>query len=301
MSLNVESSALGHVAPKAVEQPKPLQRHRQLAGSLIDLGSSQRKRRQSIQIPREVRRLYGPVGLLVIWSILSLTHVLGPRVFPPPWDVVTAGIELTANGTLQEHLWASLQRVIAGFFPGLVIGVTLAVLAGTLARFEDSIDSVMQVLKSIPEFTLVPLLIIWMGINDAPKITLIILSVSMPIYLNTYGAIRNVDARLIESARTLGLNHWRRVWHIVLPGSLPGFLVGLRISLTNAWLALVFAETINAQKGLGTLMSDARSWWQLDIMVLVIAIYAVLGLLSHAFVRFLERHLLAWRRGYVGD
>lgn len=301
MSLDIDHRTLGHHAPETIDQPKPAYRPRQLAGGLVDLGTGKLKRGRGIEVPREIRRLYGPVGLLVIWSILSATHVLGPRVFPPPWDVVTAGIELTRTGVLQEHLWASLERVIAGFFPGLAIGVVLAVLAGTLARFEDSIDSVMQVLKSIPEFTLVPLLIIWMGINDAPKIALIMLSVSMPVYLNTYGAIRNVDARLIESARTLGLNHWRRVWHIVLPGSLPGFLVGLRISLTNAWLALVFAETINAQKGLGTLMSDARSWWQLDIMVLVIAIYAVLGLLSHAFVRFLERHLLAWRRGYVAD
>jgi len=147
----------------------------------------------------------------------------------------------------------------------------------------------------------VPLLIIWMGIDNAPKITLIVLSVSMPIYINTYSAIRNVDSRLIESARTLGLNSWERTRHIVLPGALPGFLVGLRIALTSAWLALVFAETINAREGLGALMSDARAWWQLDVMVLVIAIYAVLGLLSYAFVRFLERKLLAWRRGFTGD
>lgn len=299
MSLNIETPTAEHRILK-LDQPKPSHRLRQISGRLVDL-SAKGKRKNGIEIPRELRRLYGPLALLVVWSILSITHVLGPRVFPPPWDVVTAGIELTRTGVLLEHLGASLARVISGFFPGLLIGVVFAVLAGTLARFEDSIDSMMQILKSIPEFTLVPLLIIWMGINDAPKITLIMLSVSMPIYLNTYGAIRNVDAWLIESARTLGLNHWQRVWHIVLPGSLPSFLVGLRISFTNAWLALVFAETINAQKGLGTLMSNARTWWQLDVMVLVIVIYAMLGLLSHVFVRFLERHLLAWRRSYVAD
>jgi sulfonate transport system permease protein len=274
--------------------------HPGLLGPLVELGALPRRSPTRFRLPREVRRLYGPLGLLVVWSILCATHVLGPRVFPPPWDVVTAGIDLIRSGELQEHLWASLQRVVAGFVPGLAIGLALALLAGTLTRFEDGIDSVMQVFKSIPEFTLVPLLIIWMGIDDAPKITLIMLSVSMPVYLNTYGAIRNVDIRLVESAITLGLGYWQRIWHIVLPGSLPGFLVGLRIAFTNAWLALVFAETINAHRGLGTLMADARSWWQLDIMVLVIAIYAVLGLLSHAFVRGLERHFLAWRRGYLG-
>jgi sulfonate transport system permease protein len=233
--------------------------------------------------------------------MLSVAGLLGPRVFPPPWDVVTAAIELLGKGVLQAHLLTSLERVVAGLVPGLLIGLVLAVIAGTITRFEDTIDSVMQILKAIPNFTIVPLLIIWMGINEAPKVTLILLSVCVPVYINTYSAIRNVDSRLIESARTLGLGHWQRVWHIILPGSLPGFLVGLRISFTNAWLALVFAETINAKQGLGALMSDARTWWQLDIMVLVITIYAVLGLLSYAFVRLLERHLLAWRRGYLGE
>lgn len=279
----------------------PPERDRRLAGTLVDLSAGSRRLAGQSRVPKEIRQLYGPAALLALWSALSLTGVLGPRVFPAPWAVVEAGITLTLSGELQAHLWASLQRVFSGLALGLAIGLVLATLAGTAKRFEDTIDSAMQVLKAIPNFTLVPLLIIWMGINDAPKITLIVLSVAMPIYINTYSAIRNVDSRLIESATTLGLNHWERIRHIVLPGSLPGFLVGLRISLTNAWLALVFAETINAKFGLGTLMSDARSWWQLDIMVLVISIYAVLGLLSYAFVRFLERHLLAWRRGYQGE
>lgn len=272
-----------------------------LVGPVVDLGSGARPPRRRFTVPREIRQLYGPLGLLAIWSLLSAAGVFGPRVFPAPWSVVAAGIDLTRSGVLQEHLWASLKRVIAGLSLGLAIGLALALIAGTIRRFEDTIDSTMQVFKAIPNFTLVPLLVIWMGIHEAPKVTLIVLSVSVPIYINTFGAIRNVDAKLIESARTLGLGHWQRVVHIVLPGALPGFLVSLRIALTNAWLALVFAETINARQGLGALMSDARSWWQLDVMVLVITIYAILGLLSYAFVRFLERRLLVWRRGYQGE
>jgi sulfonate transport system permease protein len=272
-----------------------------VAGGFEDLSVAPGGKRRRREVPTEIRRLYGPLALLAIWALLSGTGVLGPRVFPTPWAVVAAGVELGLDGTLWRHLWASLERVLVGLAIGLTIGVVLATLAGTLRRFEDSIDSIMQILKAIPNFTLVPLLIIWMGIDDPPKITLIVLSVSMPIYINTYSAIRNVDARLIESARTLGLNSWERTRHIVLPGALPGFLVGLRIALTNAWLALVFAETINAREGLGALMSDARAWWQLDVMVLVITIYAILGLVSYAFVRYLERTLLAWRRGFTGD
>lgn len=289
-------------SPARLAEPRvsPAASGRRSSG-LVDLSAGRQRIARQSPVPKEIRQLYGPVGLLALWSILSATGVLGPRVFPAPWEVVEAGIALTLTGQLQTHLLASLQRVVTGIVIGLTIGLVLATLAGTAKRFEDTIDSVMQVLKAIPNFTLVPLLIIWMGIDDPPKITLIVLSVSMPIYINTYSAIRNVDSRLIESATTLGLNHWERIRHIVLPGALPGFLVGLRISLTNAWLALVFAETINARYGLGTLMSDARSWWQLDIMVLVITIYAVLGILSYAFVRFLERRLLSWRRGYQGE
>jgi len=272
-----------------------------LKGPVIDLTVPVKTTIRGISIPREVRRLYGPLAVVMIWTALSLAGMLGPRVFPSPWEVVTAAIDLIEKGVLQQHLVTSLGRVFAGLIPGLLLGLALAVIAGTLTRFEDSIDSIMQILKAIPNFTIVPLLIIWMGINEAPKVTLIVLSVCVPIYINTYSAIRNVDSRLIESAYTLGLGRWQRVWHIILPGSLPGFLVGLRISLTNAWLALVFAETINAKQGLGALMSDARTWWQLDIMVLVITIYAVLGLSSYAFVRLLERHFLVWRRGYLGD
>lgn len=250
---------------------------------------------------REIRRLYAPIGLLLIWAILSATHVLSPRVFPAPWEVVDAGIRLIVNGELARHLGASLLRVVEGGVPGIVIGVLLAIAAGTTRTLEDSIDSIMQILKSIPEFTIVPLLIIWMGINDMPKITLIMLSVASPIYLNMYGAIRGVDQRLIESAKTLGLGYWQRVWHIVLPGAMPGFFMGMRIALTAAWLALVFAETINAKDGLGRLMSDARSWWQLDVMLLVIVIYALLGLASQLALRQASFLVLAWRNGYDGE
>lgn len=300
MMVALDTPGADHARPLTRKTPSPASAGG-VAGGFDDLSVLSADKRRRREVPSEVRRLYGPLALLVIWATLSGFGILGPRVFPTPWAVISAGVELGLDGTLWRHLWASLERVIAGLLIGLIVGVVLATLAGTLRRFEDSIDSIMQILKAIPNFTLVPLLIIWMGIDDPPKITLIVLSVSMPIYINTYSAIRNVDAKLIESARTLGLNGWDRTRHIVLPGSLPGFLVGLRISLTNAWLALVFAETINAREGLGALMSDARAWWQLDVMVLVITIYAILGLASYAFVRYLERSLLSWRRGFTGD
>jgi sulfonate transport system permease protein len=287
--------ALGPTAATSPPEPAPSE-----WDGLVELRTGQRHRRRW-QVPRPLRRLSGPVALVAVWWLLSAIGVLSPRTLPPPGDVVWAAVDLTRTGELQTALWASLQRVLVGLAIGLTAGLVIAVAAGLTRRGEDVIDSSMQIMKAIPNFALVPLLIIWMGIGEAPKITLVALSTAMPIYVNTYGAIRGVDNRLIEVGRTLGLGRFGIVRHLVVPGSLPGFLIGLRISLTNAWLALIFAETINAKSGLGQLMSDARSWFRLDIMVLVIVVYAILGLLSYSVVRFLEKHLLQWRRGFEGS
>lgn len=290
-------TSVSTLRPAADNRPEPPASGTDVLVSL-ETGSQHRRRRQ---LPRPLRRLSGPVSLVAVWWSLSSIGVLSPRTLPPPGDVVLAAIELTRTGELQTALWASLQRVLVGLAIGLAAGLFIAVAAGLTRRGEDIIDSSMQILKAIPNFALVPLLIIWMGIGESPKITLVALSTAMPVYINTYGAIRGVDNRLIEAGRTLGLGRFGIVRHLVLPGSVPGFLIGLRISLTNAWLALIFAETINAKSGLGQLMSDARSWFRLDIMVLVIVVYAVLGLLSYSLVRFLEKHLLQWRHGFDGS
>lgn len=295
----------GHRTDREAERlrpvPPPAAAGGAFSGRVEDLSRPEGAPLRQFAVPRELRRLYAPVALLLLWTGLAAAGMIGPRIFPPPWEVIAAAVRLTLTGDLQSNLLASLHRVAVGAALGVAIGLTLAVLSGTLRRLEDIVDSLMQILDAVPNFTLVPLLIIWAGINEVPKVTLITLSVMMPIYINTYGSIRNVDQRLIEAARTLGLGYWSRVRHIVIPGALPNFMVGLRVALTNAWTALVFAETINSQQGLGALMSDARTWWQLDIMVLVIVIYALLGLITYTIVRAIERRVLRWRAGFRGQ
>jgi len=129
---------------------------------------------------------------------------------------------------------------------------------------------------------------------------LIALGVGIAIYINTYSAIRGVDNALVEAATTLGASRAALIWHVILPGSLPGFLVGLRLALSGAWLSLIFAETINTTEGIGYLMTRAQNLLQSEVSVLILVIYAVIGMISYAFVRFLERRLLAWRPGFQG-
>ena len=271
------------------------------AAGLVQVGSARKRKLPLFTVPRALRRWYGPIFLVAIWSIAVGTGLMSEDILSTPWAVVAAGVELIRTGVLQENLLASFRRVLGGLAIGIPLGISIAVLAGLTRKAEDLVDSSMQVFKAIPSYALVPLLMIWLGIGETPKVTLIAIGVTVQMYINTYGAIRNVDSQLVEAARTLDVGRWGLVRHVIIPGSVPGVLVGLRMSLANAWLGLIFAETINAPTGLGSMMSNAASVFRTDIVVLIVVIYAIIGLLSYAFVRFLTTHLLAWRQGYQGE
>jgi sulfonate transport system permease protein len=260
---------------------------------------SKRRRRQFV--PRWLQRLFGPVLLVALWQILSTTGIFDERTVPPPTRVLAAAIRLIAEGSLQDHLFTSLLRVGYGVVFGIVLGLGLALVAGLSRVGENFVDANMEVLRAVPNFALVPLLIVWFGISEVPKILLITLAVAVAIYINTFSAIRSVDAGLVEAARSFGAGRAELIYRVIIPGSLPGFLVGLRLALTASWLSLIFAETINAKKGLGRMMTDAREYFQIDVVFVLIAVYAILGLASILVVRFLEARLLTWRRAYDGD
>ena len=218
-------------------------------------------------MPRGLRRLLGPALLFVLWIVLATSGVIDHRTFAPPADVWSAFTELLSSGRLQHHLWVSLQRVLLGLGIGITVGVVLALLAGFFRLGEDIIDGPMQIYRSLPVFALTPLVILWFGIGETPKVFLIGYAVTFPIYINTYAAIRSVDARLVESAGTFGLGRWQLARHVVLPGALPGFFTGLRFAFAVSWLVLVFAEQINATSGLGYLVTNAREFMRTDILV----------------------------------
>ncbi len=193
-----------------------------------------------------------------------------------------------------------MRRVGTGVLLGGTIGISLALLAGLFRLGEDLIDASVQMIRTVPFVGLVPLFIIWFGIGETPKIALVAFGVAFPLYLNTYAGIRNVDANLVEAARTIGLGRLGLIRHVILPGALANMLVGVRYSLAIAWLALIFAEQVNANHGLGQLMNDAQEFQRTDIIVVCLVVYAFLGLAVDAFVRLLERVLLSWRPAFSG-
>ncbi len=240
-------------------------------------------------------RLLGPALVITVWFVVTQAGWVSSTVLPSPDAVWDAASHLIANGQLQEHLLVSLRRAMTGLGIGIVAGTVLAVLAGLSRWGENLIDANMQMLRAMPILALVPLAIVWLGIGEEVKIILVALGVTFPMYLNTHSAIRGVDARYVDLARTLGLGRTALVGRVVLPGAMPGFFTGLRFAASIAWLVLVVSEQINASSGIGYLMTQARSISATDVIVVGLVIYALLGLVSDTLVRFLERKALLWR------
>jgi sulfonate transport system permease protein len=259
-----------------------------------------RRRRISVRIPRWAWRVVGPLAVLGLWQLVCSLGVFTEVEVASPVQVFDAARQLWDEGALQSNLLISLQRVAEGLAVGVSVGVVLAVVCGLFRLGEDLLDPVIHMARSVPILGLLPLAIIWFGVGETPKIFLIALGTTFPVYLNTYAGIRGVDVKLVEAGETFGLSRWGLVRKVVLPGSLPGFLTGLRFALVGCWLIIIVAEEINAQSGIGYLIMQAQTTDRTDIMFVGLAIYAVLGLLADLLVRLLERRLLSWRRGFTG-
>jgi sulfonate transport system permease protein len=188
-----------------------------------------RRRRLGPGQPITFGAVLGPVLLLVIWSIGSATGWLDERVLSAPWTVVTTAGDLIADGRLQSNLWTSTQRAFIGLGLGIVLGVVLALISGLSRLGEAILDGPIQIKRAIPSLALLPLLILWLGIGESMKIVTILLGVFVPIYIHTHNGLRTIDARYVELAQTVGLSHWDFIRRVVLPGALPGFLLGLPI------------------------------------------------------------------------
>ncbi|MES2245071.1 MAG: aliphatic sulfonate ABC transporter permease SsuC [Pseudomonadota bacterium] len=239
-----------------------------------------------------------PVGLITLWQVASALGWLSTRVLPAPLEVIQAAWTLALSGELWTHVKVSAGRALAGLAVGGSLGLLLGLLTGSVRLFETLLDSTIQMVRNIPALALIPLVILWFGIDETAKLFLIAVSVFFPIYINTFHGIRNVDPGLIEMARTYGLSRWQLYRQVILPGALPSILVGLRFSLGLMWVILIVAETISAQAGIGYMTMNAREFLQTDIVLVGILLYAALGKAADVLARSLERFWLDWHPGY---
>lgn len=240
-------------------------------------------------------RWISPALVLVAWQVVSGAGVVSPRKLPTLPTVWQAAVEVAHNGQLGDGLVVSLRRMLIGFVAGAVVGAALGVFAGLLRWGDASVDPVMQMIRNVPLFGLTPLLILWFGINELPKLVLISLAAALPIYVNVHAGIRDADSGLVEATTVLGYSRWLRLRHVVLPGAASYTLVGVRLGVASSWLALVVAETIAADSGIGYMINNARDFLRTDIVVVGLLVYALVGLLMDTLVRLIERWVLRWR------
>lgn len=244
-------------------------------------------------------RLVSPLLLLLLWELASRSGLLPARIIAAPSTIGGTLWQMIVSGELASHLWVSLKRALSGLAIGVSVGTLLALLAGLSRRGEIAIDSPVQMLRTLPFLAIVPLFILWFGVGETPKIALIALGTTFPVYLTLFSGIRGVDPKLVEAGQLFGLGRLALVWHVILPGALPAFFVGLRYAFGISWLGLVVVEQINASAGLGYLVNDARDFMRTDVIVICLLVYSVLGLSIDGLVRLLERLALAWRPTFI--
>jgi sulfonate transport system permease protein len=245
------------------------------------------------------------LGLLLPTTVLAAVEIavragaLPAHLLPAPSQIFDTLIDLGAQGLL-GHIGASTLRVAAGFGIGAVLAVLLGAAVGLSRRAEALLDPSFQALRAIPSLAWVPLLLLWLGIDEAPKIVLIAIGAFFPVYMGVASGIRGVDRKLIEVGRLYQLSNVALTRRVLLPAALPSILTGLRNGLSLAWMFMVAAELIAASRGLGYLLSDGRETSRADIVLAAIALLAILGKFSDSLMAAIEHRCLAWRDSYEG-
>lgn len=246
-------------------------------------------------LTRKAQGLIVPAAALALWELAVRKGAVSAHLLPPPSELLNTLSDLGASGALLEHVGVSSLRVLSGFLIGSALALLLGAAVGLSRRVEALLDPSFQALRAIPSLAWVPLLLLWLGIDESPKITLIAIGAFFPVYLNFVAGVHNVDRKHVELGHIYGLSGWRLIARIFLPASLPSLFTGLRTGLSLAWMFLVAAELIAATKGLGYLLTDGRETGRADLVIAAIVVLALLGKASDGILRALELRLLRWR------
>ncbi|MHA7966943.1 ABC transporter permease [Paenibacillus sp. CAU 1782] len=241
-----------------------------------------------------------PAAVLIFWQWASLTGAADPKLFPAPSSIFDDFYSMLLSGELYFHIRVSLMRAALGFLLGGSLGLIVGITVGMSVRAEELIDPSVQMLRTVPLLSITPLFILWFGFGELSKVLLIAMGSFFPLYVNTFLGVRNVDKKLFEVARVLEFSRIKQITRLMLPSALPNVLLGLRLSLSIAWLCLVVAELMGADSGVGYLIQDARSYVRTGAVFVGIFIFAFVGKLADSLVRLLERKLLRWQDNYRG-
>lgn len=240
------------------------------------------------------RGLLLPIVLIICWQLLSKAGFWSTYLLPPPETVMEAAKSLFESGVLWKHILVSIARVIGGFILACLFAFPLAILLGLHPRLSPWFTPILNFSRHTPPLALIPILILWLGIGEGTKLSIIILASFFPIFLNAESGIRNADFRLIEVGKSLGYSKKMIFQKIILPTSLPSIALGMRLGMGYSWRALIGAEMIAASSGLGYLILDAEQMSRSDIIIVGILSIGILGSLMDWFFRKLYQDWLPW-------
>jgi len=236
-----------------------------------------------------------PVVGLAAWEILSRTGVFPSNALPAPSVIARTILDLARSGELWRHAGITLWRILVGFLLGATFGTILGGLTGYLSLARKLLDPLLQSLRNIPSMAWVPLFLLWLGIQEASKISLIALGAFFPVYLNLSSGMSHVDPRLIEVGRVYRLNGLQMIRRVILPAALPEYIVGLRSGLGLAWMFVVAAEIMGASRGLGFLMIDGQMTGRASIILASVILFACLGKTTDLILELIGKKLLQYK------
>lgn len=245
--------------------------------------------------PRIGRGLLLPLFLTVAWEAGCRFGLFAPHLVPAPSDVVLELYDVGLGGELAEHTLVTFWRVLLGFGFGVIAATVLGTLTGYSRTARAYLDPTLQALKAVPSLAWVPLFILWFGIFEAPKVALIAVGVFFPVYLNLMTGIRATDRKLVEVGQMCGLSRFDLVRRILVPATLPAYLVGLRSGLALGWMFVIAAELMGASRGLGFLMLDGQMTGRPAIIVGALILFAIAGKLTDALIAWFSARLLVWQ------
>jgi sulfonate transport system permease protein len=225
-----------------------------------------------------------PALALLLWEVLARAGFIPPNWLPAPTVIAATVRDLASSGELWGHLAATLARVLAGFALGVAAATVLGVLTGASASLRALLDPTLQALRNIPSMAWIPLFLLWLGIQEASKVTLIAVGAFFPVYLNLVQGILDIDPKLVEVGHVYGYRGLALVRRVLLPATMPAYLVGLRGGLGLAWMFVVAAEIMGASRGLGFVMIDGQTSSRADLILASLVLFALLGKASDSLL-----------------
>ncbi|MBD2234471.1 ABC transporter permease [Phormidium tenue] len=264
----------------------------------MSLSLSRRTTKQRLAVPRSLQGWLLPIALVAAWELLSRLGLVAPNLLPAPTTVLETILTMARSGELFRHVGITFYRVVLGFGIGTLVATVLGALTGYSRIAHAYLDPLLQALRNIPSIAWVPLFILWLGIYESSKVTLIAVGVFFPVYLNLMSGIQGVDRKLVEVGKIYRLSQLQLVRRVFLPATLPAYLVGLRNGLGLGWMFVVAAELMGASQGLGYLLIDGQTTGRPAVIIASIVLFALLGKLTDSGLSAVSGRLLHWQDSY---